>query len=272
MIRPTIALTNTSKASLVKGFKVVLRVGGLLPAIVPSLEGYYHPDNEGLISREADGTLRVEWSFANKDLEPGQIRGLGEWGIHWTGYEAFSKSFLSYQVQVLDATGKTIFSHGAVGPTDAGSDNGGAGTGSSGSGSTSAISLAAAWQDAASSGERNTIRPTLQIRNTSQVSLPKGWKARLRISGMTSEWTIPVLEGDWHPDNTGSIVREADGTIVVDWTFANADLAASASIGLGQWRIHWADWQDIAKEQVRYVLQITDAQGNVLLGDDQVSR
>lgn len=110
-ITPNVTISNaTSSAALASGFKVVVLLTGVnnRPGL-PVLEKWWDPNATGTISREADGRLRLEWTF-NRMLAKGQEIKLGQWGIHWPkDYPAFTKDLIQAQWQVLDADGAVLY-------------------------------------------------------------------------------------------------------------------------------------------------------------------
>lgn len=110
-ITPNVTVSNAaSSAALASGFKVVVLLTGVenRPGL-PVLEKWWDPNASGTISRDADGRLRLEWTF-DRILAKGQEIKLGQWGIHWPAdYPSFTKDLIQAQWLVLAADGSVLF-------------------------------------------------------------------------------------------------------------------------------------------------------------------
>ncbi|MCB9497693.1 MAG: hypothetical protein H6686_12475 [Fibrobacteria bacterium] len=254
MIRPKITIKNVGTTSIASGYRVLLRIAGIAESDeLPILDGFYSPDNIGVLSRESDGIVRAEWEFRPMILEPNNMVDIGEWGIHWADHRVFNKADLRYQVDVLDANGILLAQIGAL-------EDGSPEEGNPPPTQTGPAVVMATWQDAASSGEMNTIRPDVQIQNLASDELSMGYKVVVRMAGLPIDAPLPLLVGDYHPDNEASISREADGHVRMEWTFS-ASLPASASNSLGYWRVHTDNWQPLDKSSLSYSLQVLNSAG-----------
>jgi len=254
MIRPKVTLTNTSSVALGSGYRAKLTIAGWPGTATPVLEGYWHPGVEGAILRTAQGDVEVVWTVAPNALEPGQTLPWGEWALHEFGYQALAKTAMSYKLEILDALGRSL---GVV---------------SSGTSTPPAVvpSLTAQWSVGGET-EANMVRPRLVITNPSSASLGAGYRAKLSISGWTGT-TPPVLEGYWHPGVEGTVSRDAQGNVAVEWTFGPNSLDVGQSVQLGEWALHEVGYPDLVKTGFVYKVQILDAGGNLLLDDSQVGR
>ncbi len=131
--------------------------------------------------------------------------------------------------------------------------------------------LSASWADMASSGEANMVRPQVTLRNTSAVSLASGYQVSLRIAGLSGS-VLPVLEGYWHPGVTSALRREANGNVVIDWTFAPTSLDPGQQTTLGQWGLHRGDWQTLNKAGLTYTVSVRNSAGTEIVSNAQVTR